>query len=171
MFIVHLHDQPHFLKMGTAVPPPRCEQQISRWLNCGKRIHNLRLIQIRRWLNSGKRVIPAIYTGQKDPSSLQYTACSATWNLKFIQTRSSFCRPLQLLADIQTRCKPANNRDMGVDHVNKANCIASGRGRTVCVTGASGFKAYWLTHSLRDRRTVSNKHIKAYWLQTSQPIC
>jgi hypothetical protein len=37
---------------------------------------------------------------------------------------------------------------MGVDHVNKANCIASGRGRKVCVTGASGFIASWLVKLL-----------------------
>jgi nucleoside-diphosphate-sugar epimerase len=40
---------------------------------------------------------------------------------------------------------------MGVDHVNKANCIASGRGRTVCVTGASGFIASWLVKLLLEK--------------------
>ncbi|XP_051177564.1 cinnamoyl-CoA reductase 1 [Lolium perenne] len=40
---------------------------------------------------------------------------------------------------------------MGVDHVNKSNCIASGRGRTVCVTGASGFIASWLVKLLLEK--------------------
>ncbi|KAF7057011.1 hypothetical protein CFC21_064360 [Triticum aestivum] len=37
---------------------------------------------------------------------------------------------------------------MGFDGANTANCVATGRGRTVCVTGAGGFIASWLVKLL-----------------------
>ncbi|CAM0901998.1 unnamed protein product [Alopecurus aequalis] len=40
---------------------------------------------------------------------------------------------------------------MGVDHVNTADCVATGRGRTVCVTGAGGFIASWLVKLLLEK--------------------
>ncbi|CAM0901999.1 unnamed protein product [Alopecurus aequalis] len=40
---------------------------------------------------------------------------------------------------------------MGFDHVNTARCVATGRGRTVCVTGAGGFIASWLVKLLLEK--------------------
>ncbi|KAE8766205.1 Dihydroflavonol-4-reductase [Hordeum vulgare] len=40
---------------------------------------------------------------------------------------------------------------MGIDRANTANCVATGRGRTVCVTGAGGFIASWLVKLLLEK--------------------
>ena len=40
---------------------------------------------------------------------------------------------------------------MGFDRANTANCVATGRGRTVCVTGAGGFIASWLVKLLLEK--------------------
>ncbi|KAE8810377.1 Dihydroflavonol-4-reductase [Hordeum vulgare] len=40
---------------------------------------------------------------------------------------------------------------MGIDRANTANCVATCRGRTVCVTGAGGFIASWLVKLLLEK--------------------
>ena len=91
-------------------------------------------------------VIPAlyIYIPAKKPFFLFST--QLVLELESQGTYTLWC-PLQLLKIRNL----AANRNMGVDHVISANCVSSGSGRTVCVTGAGGFIASWIVKLLLEK--------------------